>query len=307
MTTLSPTPVDLDELQVEDLIHRPGVYVVTLTPADATRLLERNVANRRPKDRAIEEYARAMRTGQWHRTNQGIGFNTRGELVDGQNRLIACQRADVPFTTLVATGLEVEARDVVDVGVKRTIGDAMRMEGISSATMVAAGVVARYGYETLAKSGRPYTARGGHSTRLTHIEALAYLQAHPSLADRTTPAWQLRKTFPKVPTSALLAMESLGVDADPDGWAEFRNALITGAMLDEGDPRLALRNYLNRAVINKPTTLQVLAAMVKSWNAWRAGEKRDLITVKATEPLPPFYMGKPAERSKVKVVKGDKR
>jgi hypothetical protein len=32
MTVLSTTPSDVDELSVEDLIYRPGVYVVRVSP-----------------------------------------------------------------------------------------------------------------------------------------------------------------------------------------------------------------------------------------------------------------------------------
>src|SRR4051794_26652549 len=108
MTVLSTQPADLAELTVDDLIHRPGVYVVTITPDQAKELLVRNTNNRRQKDRAIAEYARAMRTGAWQVTNQGLGFDKKGTLADGQNRLLACIEADTPFTTLVATGLDPE-------------------------------------------------------------------------------------------------------------------------------------------------------------------------------------------------------
>src|SRR4051812_30418789 len=117
MTQLHSTqPGDLAELTVDDLVHRAGVYIVTITPEDAAKLLERNTNNRPQKKRAIEDYQRQMKAGLWHLTNQGIGVDRNGVLQDGQNRLVACTRAETPFTTILATGLEPEAREVVDTG-----------------------------------------------------------------------------------------------------------------------------------------------------------------------------------------------
>lgn len=287
MTALPLTPADLDELSIDDLIHRPGVYVVEVTPEAAKAALARNEQNRIPKERAIDDYARAMATGAWRLTNQGIGFDSKGILTDGQNRLMACIKAGVPFRTVVATGLEPDSREVIDTGVKRSAADAFRMAGISGATLVAAGVAIRFRYETLAEQGKPYTQRGGR-VRLSHTEALVYLLEHPSLQERAAVAWALRKVFPKAPTSALLAMESLAVEADPEAAALWTNALLTGAMLSEGDPRLAVRSYLTKLAVYRPEAIQVLGVMVKGWNAWREKGKREVISLRSTEPLPKF-------------------
>lgn len=70
------------------------VGAVTVTPRMAEEWLKRNVANiRNPKEPSIGEYAEAMRKGQWDFNAAPICFNTEGNLIDGQNRLMACIQA----------------------------------------------------------------------------------------------------------------------------------------------------------------------------------------------------------------------
>jgi len=48
-------------------------------------------------------------------------------LIDGQHRLWACVDADTVFETQVTVGLEIEAREVIDVGLRRSEGDVFKL------------------------------------------------------------------------------------------------------------------------------------------------------------------------------------
>lgn len=50
-----------------------------------------------------------MRNGNWKANGEAIKFSSTGRLLDGQHRLRACVKEQVPFTTLVIRGLEDEA------------------------------------------------------------------------------------------------------------------------------------------------------------------------------------------------------
>lgn len=290
MQTLSTTPADVDGLDVEDLIVRPGVYVVEITPDDAKRLLERNTKNRHPKPNAIDRYAKTMANGKWRRTNQGIGISRSGELVDGQNRLMACIQAGVPFETTLATGLDEEAKDVVDVGVKRSLGDSLRMAGYINVVALAGGVGLRMRYEEVVRTGQPW--RQARSMSVTHDEALAYTLEHPELAEHTTSSWVVRKAFSIVPVSVIIAFESMAYEYDPFKAEEFRNGLITGANLSEGDPRLVLRNYLMRLMsstsrrVRGADSMHMLGMFIKAFNDFVNGDKREIIVFKHEEQMP---------------------
>ncbi len=288
MQTLSTTPADVEELDVDDLIHRPGVYVVQITPDDAKRLLERNTKNRHPKPNAIDRYARTMADGKWRRTNQGIGVSLGGELVDGQNRLMACVQAGVPFETTLATGLDDEAKDVVDVGVRRSLGDSLRMAGHVNVVALAGGVSLRMRYEELIRTGQPW--RTARSMSFTHDEGLAYVGEHPEMAEHTTSSWVVRKAFGVVPLSVVIAFESMAYEYDPFKAEEFRNGLVTGANLAEGDPRLVLRNYLMRLTVTSRIrgieSMHLLGVFIKAFNDFVNGDTREVVVFKAEESMP---------------------
>lgn len=55
-----------------------------------------------------------MRRGDWLVTHQGIAFDTRGVLVDGQHRLGAVVEADVTVKIAVFTDVEPDTFDVLD-------------------------------------------------------------------------------------------------------------------------------------------------------------------------------------------------
>jgi len=84
--------------------------------------------NRALKSHVVERYAEDMQNGDWQLTHQGISFDTRQLMGDGQHRCEACVKADSPFPTQVTVGQSPEARQVVDQGTIRTAGDALQLD-----------------------------------------------------------------------------------------------------------------------------------------------------------------------------------
>lgn len=110
--------------------NRPKCTTVieTITPILAAAYLERNTANRGVKQSIVKKYAKAMKTGCWDLTHQGIAFDSNGVLTDGQHRLQA----------IIASGCSVEmnvsrfSREVsrihIDQHSRRSFADAMAIE-----------------------------------------------------------------------------------------------------------------------------------------------------------------------------------
>jgi hypothetical protein len=280
------------EVDLEELIDAgvPMVVTAEITPDLARRLLVRNRNNRVPKEGAIARYKWEMENGNWRITNQGLGFDRNGDLTDGQNRLMACIRADKSFHTVVAVGLVPEAKEVVDVGVKRTLSDALKMEGYTNAPALAGGVALRQRYEQLVEDGQPMSqAMKARSWRVySHPESVEYLRKRESIGMVLGSAQSWRRTFPRCPLSVSIAFESMAVEIDQDGLDKFREGLITGAYLNAYDPRLVLRNYLTRLGATRvlPPTMIILGVTVKAWNAFRLGEPRQILALKETEIMP---------------------
>ncbi|MFL6416119.1 MAG: hypothetical protein ACJ74Y_10695 [Bryobacteraceae bacterium] len=96
-----------------------------ITPKKAAVFLEKNVTNRPLREATTTAYERDMRAGNWVSTHQGVAFNDRGELIDGQHRLTAVVRSGVTVRMLVTRGLpavsgDTHTMDAVDRGATRS-------------------------------------------------------------------------------------------------------------------------------------------------------------------------------------------
>lgn len=280
-------------------LSQRGNQVTEITPEIAGQLLERNTANRPPKPRMIKQFARDMEAGKWDPDASDIKIAATGELVDGQNRLLACLLAGVPFPTLVRFGVSTASKRHVDTGTKRTVADMLSMEGITSnTTAVAAAISLRIRYTTRVEQfgGKRAVDTKGINP-LTHEEILVYLNEHPSLRDFATIAGTLRAQMPAIPSSSFLAGLSLmaETDAGADGATKFADQLVTGDFGGPGDPMQALVAYAAMQRANSTGSPGYkgrmgqeahLLAFIKVWNAWRKGQKIERrIIVKITDKL----------------------
>lgn len=111
-----------------------------ITPEMAAMWLERNCKNRPVSAGQVERYARDMAAGNWMITNQGIGFDVDGALIDGQHRLNAIIRAGVGIHMQVTRGLPPMARRHVDQGYQRDIAGVLHMDGMPNSKHVVARV-----------------------------------------------------------------------------------------------------------------------------------------------------------------------
>lgn len=147
--------------------------LITVTPAMAEEMLGKNVKNRRISKLTVDAYARDMEAGNWKFTGEAIKFSRAGELQDGQHRLLACIKAQKPFTTLIVYDLASDAQDAMDIGRGRTVGDALTIMGQAHATRVASAC--RW----------MMMVKGGYArhVRITQAESLSIYRRHPGLSD----------------------------------------------------------------------------------------------------------------------------
>jgi len=92
-----------------------------ITPAKARSFLQKNTSNRVLRSATVRQYAQEIRDKQWIPTHQGIAFDPRGNLIDGQHRLNAIIEAGIPVNMMVSRN--VEGYEKLDCGLKRTMKD----------------------------------------------------------------------------------------------------------------------------------------------------------------------------------------
>jgi hypothetical protein len=124
--------------------------LMMITPSQAAAMLkDSNTNNRKLRQRWVEQLARDIKNGVFITTHQGIAFDDKQVLLDGQHRLAAIVLAGQPVEMNVTTGLEseicrrgvhIKTWDVIDKGGKRSDGEALKRAGFKHPQKVA-GVV----------------------------------------------------------------------------------------------------------------------------------------------------------------------
>lgn len=114
--------------------------------ATAERWLQNNFRNRPIKEDVVVAYARDMVNGVWVPTHQGVAFNDKDELIDGQHRLKAIILARKTIRMMVTFGLPsvieghtMTTMDAVDRGRTRSVADQLKIQhGIKEGRIIAA-------------------------------------------------------------------------------------------------------------------------------------------------------------------------
>ncbi len=262
--------------------------VQKITPGKAVEMLAANTANRPLSRSTVRAFAEAMRRGDWLVTHQGIAFDTRGVLVDGQHRLAAVVEADVPVEMTVFTDVEADTFDVLDTGKKRNAADVLAIEGEKSSTMTAAMVRTVWLFEN-----RPDLNWSGGAAGVTNHQIVQSLEQHPKLREFLPVGEQIAAATGMIKSAAgaasyLVAQKSKR--AELDDWYE---GVIDGAGLAKSDPRLLFRRVMFSMarkqagqVMRRRETREHVALYIKAFTAWRSGEPITALRFTPREPMP---------------------
>jgi hypothetical protein len=248
-----------------------------ITPAFAKELLEKNSKNRRVTEGLVDRYARDMTEGRWKANGATIIISENDILLDGQHRLLACVKADLPFSTLIQRGVPDEVRDTIDTGRKRTTGDMLAMAGYSARYANGSAASAR----TVVNYLRGESLNNAPST----TEVFEFIEEYPDIVDKYALGLPAHKVATGGPLGAVLFLGTRLKGYDKHG-VNFVDGITTGIDLRSGDPRLALRNlFLNfRSRVGgsrMPNTIYLFPAITIAWNAFINEE-----SLKLVRPMP---------------------
>jgi hypothetical protein len=262
--------------------------VQRITPARAAELLAANTTNRPLSKATVRGFAEAMRRGDWLVTHQGIAFDTRGVLVDGQHRLAAIIEADVPVEMTVFTDVEPDTFDVLDTGKRRNAADVLAIEGEKSTTMLAAMVRTVWLFEN-----RRDGSWSGGGAAVTNHQIVQTLEAHPRIREFVAVGERIAAETGMIKSAAGAAsylVEQANKRAALDDWYE---GIIDGAGLARTDPRLLFRRTMFAmarkqagVVQRRRDTREHVALYLKAFNSWATGEQLSTLRFAAREPVP---------------------
>lgn len=258
---------------------KPTTSVIIITPEMAARWLEHNTNNRPVQRITVDRYKRDMAAGLWHFTNAGIAFDTNGQMIDGQHRLIAI--SELPeghgIAMNVTRGLAPEAKFYIDQGRKRTTGNQLAMAGVKNYNHTASGAKLYLTWTTgiLFRDNKRQQLISSPQVQ-EWVEANTWLVELANMSHRDL-------TKSDVPPSVARAAFYAFAQISPNDAAAFFLKLHSGAGLEYGDPILALSQRLatDRRTHRTRQPREQLGMVVSTWNAWRTGR-----TLKQVSPKP---------------------
>lgn len=261
----------------------PHVSIETITPQIAETYLSMNVENRPVRQSVVDRYAADMAAGQWKFAGEPIQF-AHGRLLNGQHRLLACVKSQQSITVVVVRNVDPEAFEVMDTGMKRSLGDVVQARlSVTNANIVTAG--ARF-YLSMVRSDMS-TSNAATRSSVSRHDVLIEVSEHCALYDMAGKiAKRAHKQCGFRPTSMVAFIVHLTrLGANIVVINEFLDHAIDGDNLRTGDPRLALRNWVMRR--ERVKAEEEFGALAHAWNAWTNNEQRKMVMrVRRGEPLP---------------------
>lgn len=253
----------------------PWMRWAIITPEIAKALLERNTDNRPKYDKTTEEYRRVIESDHWHLTHQGIAFDRRGILQDGQHRLQACVDAGRPISVAVFVGMDPNNFKAIDEGRNRRFADLLGKDGQGNANLLSAAVRLVTAYR------EPYP-RAYLRRKITNETLYDAFKGDPGrLADAVN--WGRRHAAQaKVVGGALSAARYLTLEAngtDNQYVHAFFEGLATGykpsrMLLAVDDPRALARIVMEnrRGRGKRLNAIEQVGILISAWNQLVAGK-----------------------------------
>ena len=244
-----------------DFAAKPAASVIYITPAIATRWLERNHVNRSLRESKVNTYARDMAAGNWQLTGEAVKFAVDGRLVDGQHRLHGVVKSGTTIAMFVVRGIAADAQHVMDTGAGRSAADALAMIGHKNAVALAA--ITRL--VVTQESGVPPS----------NTEIREWIDLYPEIGRAASIAVHCARGCDLAPSTVGLLSWLI---ARKNGWDEAENFWRAAAELiglSAGDPILTMRKTFDeyRRAKKKLSLDAQLSIIVRVYNYRRQGKK----------------------------------
>lgn len=242
--------------------------IIVVTPDIAQAWLDKNTHNRKPSARHVDKLARDMIAGNFVYTGDAIRFDIKGNLIDGQHRLMACVKAEKGFETLVIYDLPPATQDKLDAGKNRGAGDVISLSGFHYANQLAAAcrlmIHEREGMQSIG------------TLPLSTSDVTAMLKQHSTLPSAMNEV--ASKRYPRGISNSNLAVvyyvgrDMLGVAKVADAFIEV---MTTGIPFSEGCAAHAYRERVVKSHIGGSMAMTATSKwrmMKHAWNLFSNGQ-----------------------------------
>lgn len=256
------------------------IQELIITPSVAQDFLARNTTNRPLRQGLVSTYAADMLKGNWQHNGETIKTSVTGNLLDGQHRLHAIIKANIPVKMLVVTSLPEDSFRTIDTGMRRTAGQILGLSGKHNAAIQAS--IGRW-LVFLESKGTANICR----TAVTTQQIFDTLERHPLAAHFASRHSEkgIRSLLASATGAVMvLAAEKYGQDVVDS----FLDQFSLGESLKKGDPVYELRERMiqNASRVAKLTTASIVAITIKAMRAYAAQKTIGLLRWSPNEEWP---------------------
>tara|TARA_R100000697_G_scaffold80046_1_gene92169 strand:+ start:168 stop:1031 length:864 start_codon:yes stop_codon:yes gene_type:complete len=253
----------------------PTFQVEEITPDFAEKILEnKNRKNRGIKPANLKRLITAIDNGEWTITNQGLAFDSDGNLLDGQHRLKAIVKTGKTLPIMVARNMDPKIFNCVDTGVARTAADGLFIHGVSSSKHLAAGIKVYLLYKRYPRGSWTF------ATIPTHQEILGEYQDNTEIYNKISNDMScFHRKFHFFNLSVGIPMYKLILEKNysEEVYLEFWTQFSEGTNLEIDNPILSFRNQMmQKGFRHRGSYYQryQLNAFIRLFNLWIKGIKK---------------------------------
>lgn len=241
---------------------------VLVTPEYAQYLIDRNADNQRyKKEGRIAGYSRDMAHGLWKdRTGETLKIDPDGRFIDGNNRMHAVVRANVPVIFDIAWNVPTDRMLVIDGGASRNTKDDFRITGV--ADKFVGGPLVKW---AVSWERGNYLNHGGRLSP-TRSEIRERYLLEPQAFDTAAMFGRATQGQLKVNASAAGLGYWLFAKLDEQLAEKFYDTLIGGIDMNGTSPIYPLRQGMI-AKARTYTRTEQLYFFIRAWNGVRRGEQ----------------------------------
>ena len=274
------------EFQTKSKAANITADIEEITPEMANELLVTNINNRELRQSTLDRYAAQIQDGLWELNGDSICISRDNKLLDGQHRLHAVVRANLPITSVVVRGLDPATFHTKDLGRPRTPADIFFIKGeknvfVLTAALRLLAIYKRGDGEMKTEYGR---AKGtilpnqlekllDSTPAIRNAVNICASAPHKKFLPGSVSAFLYYVLYSKNKTFTNQFFEKLGTQ-NKDLKPEDITILTLQGLLKQQKAR----GYTNQ--------LQTSAYLILAWNAWITGKKLTSISWERANDFP---------------------
>ncbi len=262
------------------------VEVRTITPMQAETMLGYSKTKNRTLNKSlVKQLADDMAGGRYMMNGETVIISNSGDVIDGHHRLTACIKANVPFQTVVVSGVPADVMTTIDTGDGRDRADVLQFAGVKSSHVVAA--VCKMVWHAERDQLSAYR-QGARVVGFTNAVLMEVLSRHHGIHEAAARGEIHYRQFRPVPVSTFAFLCYWLPQFDEAVAGDFLNKLAEGNGLLATCPVAMVRNRLieDAARKSKLPPIHKLALVIKAWRFFARGDSVRYLKWVENEPFP---------------------